>query len=209
MCPCNCTCLRSWWLARVVSQLVLGRLRCLSGSARSAPRPPSRLCSSLGARRSARGTPNRLAGETAQAAKGTNTYARQTGEISRGASEYARETVEATRAAREADERDRRLRELRKIRGLVESIFWQAHDYAGRLLGSNSPFRVAEQNQLAQALAGIDPPMPGCRGVVDAVNAGQAAGAASQARQEVEIAIHNLRASASKDASVPSPPTWA
>ena len=136
---------------------------------------------------------NRYASETAQAAEDANTYARQTAEISREASAYTRQAVEATRAAHEADERDRRLQELREIGRLVESIFWQADNHRGE-----SRFRVPEQNQLAQALAGIDPPMPRCSDVAEGGSADQVFGAASRAREEVKMAIRDFRAKAPK-----------
>jgi hypothetical protein len=145
---------------------------------------------------------NRYARETAQAAEEANTLARQTTVVSREASAYARQTVEATRAAHEAHERDRRLEELREIGRLVESIFWAASAQRPDL-----QLRVVEQNDLAQALAGIDPPMPSCHEVVSAATAGQMMGAAGQARIEVEIAIRNLRASAPTEAAAPPPPT--
>jgi hypothetical protein len=147
---------------------------------------------------------NRYARETAQAAEEANAYARQTAEISREASAYTRETVEVAKAAHEADERNRRLTELQEIGRLVESIFWQA----GQVFGGDR-FRVAEQNQLAQALIGIDPPMPRCAEILDAATGGQVYGAATQDRVEVEIALRNFRASAPKEASAPSPPASA
>jgi len=143
---------------------------------------------------------NRYARETAQAAEEANTYARQTAEMSREASAYARETVAATRAAHEADERDRRLRELQEIGRLVESIAWQA----GRASLEDN-FGVAEQNLLRQALVGIDPPMPICLMVAQADLPDDAAEAAGEAGDEVERAIRNLRANAPHGAVAPRP----
>jgi hypothetical protein len=143
---------------------------------------------------------NRYARETAKAAQEANTYARQTAEISKEASAYARETVEVTRAAHEAGTRDRRLEEMREIGRLVERIFWNAE--TGR--SYTGSFRVPEQNKLAQALTGIDPPMPGCSDLVNATTADQVIRGVSQARAEVEAAMRNLRASAPRGTSGPS-----
>jgi len=122
----------------------------------------------------------------------------------REANRYARETVEVAEAAREADQRDRRLQGLREIGRLVERIARQAGQTA-----EADYFRVTEQNQLAQALIGIYPPMQKCARLVQATIAGQAYSAAQEARAEVQAAIASLRAEEAKGASAPSPPTSA
>jgi hypothetical protein len=142
-----------------------------------------------------------FAWRAAVSARDANRYARETAQAAEEANTYARETVETTRAAHEADERDRRLRELREIGRLVESILWEAQGAQPQY-----QFRAAEQNQLGQALVGIDPPMPRCSDVVNAATGGQVVAAAPQARIEVEAAIRDFRAGAPKEASEPSPP---
>lgn len=64
---------------------------------------------------------------------------------------------------RQAVERDRRVREIRDIGTLVERVFWEAHKY-----NTQAAWRCEEQNLLAQALIGIDRPLPACEQVVNA-----------------------------------------
>jgi hypothetical protein len=105
--------------------------------------------------------------------------------------------VRAAFGALRADQaqQERRLRELRKIGGLVEGISWQAGE-----VPAGDKFRVPEQGQLVQALFRITPPMPSCTEAAKAEKAGPAQQAASRALTEVETEINKLSPSASPDA---------
>jgi len=71
----------------------------------------------------------------------------------------AKETIEVARAARTSDEHDRKVRQLRDIGLLAESLFWQAVSEAEappRLHG----WRKLEHNYLEQALIGMTDELP-------------------------------------------------
>jgi hypothetical protein len=101
----------------------------------------------------------------------------------------AGEIVDAVRDLLAAAERDRRLRQLRAIGGLVEDIFWQAMTQGPVWAG-----RCKEQNELAHALVGVEPPLPKCSAVVGAGEAGPVSAAAREAREEAAAAINETRA---------------
>lgn len=71
----------------------------------------------------------------------------------------ARETIEVAQAARASDEHDRKVRQLRDIGHLAESLFWQAvrdAEVKPRLYG----WRMIEHNYLEQALVGMAEALP-------------------------------------------------
>jgi hypothetical protein len=103
----------------------------------------------------------------------------------------ARETVEVGRAAHEADERDRKARQLRDIGQLAEALFWKAaeeSDWQARTGG----WRVVEHNYLQQALVGLDDELPKSVALTQANLAQTAMSAAAAARTEVTQALKRL-----------------
>lgn len=108
-----------------------------------------------------------------------------------GALYYAWQTVRVARDERLAGQHDRRLRELREIGGLVERIFWdaKADPYVPKFNRPDGRYRIAEQNVLAQALAGSGLTLPECWRLVEAETSFRAYEIASTARQEIRRAI--------------------
>jgi hypothetical protein len=78
------------------------------------------------------------------------------------------------------EQRDQRLKELQKIRGLVRSISEQA------------TLPVTQQEELADALSGINLRMPECGKIAAAKTAQEAQEAAAKAKQEVQDKITSL-----------------
>ena len=110
----------------------------------------------------------------------------------------ARDTVKIAKAAREADERDRRLRQLRSIGQLVEGVRSNAMSHASW----DDYWRCAEHEQLAQALIGVDPPMPACGALADMSTARESANGAEAAREEVQAALRGAGLVREKSAAV-------
>ena len=103
----------------------------------------------------------------------------------------ARETIEVARAAHVADERDRKVRQLRDVGALAETLFWKAAHESG-YQSRTGGWRVMEHNYLQQALVGLEGELPKCVELTQANLAESAMGIASQARYEVEQALKKL-----------------
>jgi hypothetical protein len=103
---------------------------------------------------------------------------------------YARDTVKLARAAREDDERDRRLRQLRSVGQLVEAV----RSAAFRQAMYDDPWRSAEHEQLAQALVGVEPPMPACVALAGMSTAREILSGADAAGAEVRAALQGSAA---------------
>lgn len=104
----------------------------------------------------------------------------------------ARETIEVARAARASDEHDRKVRQLRDIGLLAESLFWQAVSEAEvppRLHG----WRKLEHNYLEQALVGMADELPKSVALTQTNSADAAIGAARDAREEIVRALKELK----------------
>ena len=107
----------------------------------------------------------------------------------------AKETIEVARAARTSDEHDRKVRQLRDIGLLAESLFWQAVSEAEappRLHG----WRKLEHNYLEQALIGMTDELPKSVALTQTNSADAAIGAARDAREEIVRALKELKTSA-------------
>lgn len=107
----------------------------------------------------------------------------------------ARETIEVARAARASDEHDRKVRQLRDIGLLAESLFWQAVGEAEappRLHG----WRKLEHNYLEQALVGMADKLPKSVALTQTNSADAAIGAARDAREEIVRALKELKTGA-------------
>jgi hypothetical protein len=134
--------------------------------------------------------------EAAAAAKDTVTKAGEIAEATRatvselrGVAEHARATVELAREAAAADERDRKMRQLRDIAGLVETIFWKAADRAGR---APTQWRCPEQNELGAVVSTYGEPLPVSLTLSGDSGADAVMGTAAQARQEIRRAIETF-----------------
>jgi hypothetical protein len=104
----------------------------------------------------------------------------------------ARETIEVAQAARASDEHDRKVRQLRDIGQLAESLFWKAVRDATvppRLHG----WRTIEHNYLEQALVGLAEALPKSVALTQANSADAAIGAARDARNEIVRALQELK----------------
>jgi hypothetical protein len=104
----------------------------------------------------------------------------------------ARETIEVAQAARASDEHDRKVRQLRDIGQLAESVFWQAVRDATappRLHG----WRTMEHNYLEQALVGMAETLPRSVALTQTNSADAAIGAARDARDEIVRALTELK----------------
>lgn len=106
----------------------------------------------------------------------------------------ARETINVARAAHVADERDRKMRQLRDIGQLAEALFWKAADESG-WSARTTGWRVVEHNYLTQALVGLTDELPKCVELTQANFAENALGMAASARREVEQALQQLQLS--------------
>jgi hypothetical protein len=71
----------------------------------------------------------------------------------------ARETIEVARAARASDEHDRKVRQLRDIGQLAESLFWKTVRDAEAKPPQHG-WRTIEHNYLEQALVGMAETLP-------------------------------------------------
>lgn len=107
----------------------------------------------------------------------------------------AKETIEVARAARASDEHDRKVRQLRDIGLLAESLFWQAVSEAEappRLHG----WRKLEHNYLEQALVGMADELPKSVALTQTNSADAAIGAARDTREEIVRALKELKTGA-------------
>ena len=103
----------------------------------------------------------------------------------------ARETIEVAERARAADERDRKVRQLRDIGQLAETLFWKAvrdSEPKPTLHG----WRQIEHNYLEQALVGMRDELPKSAELTQASQPGYAIGVARDAREEVVQALKKL-----------------
>jgi hypothetical protein len=108
----------------------------------------------------------------------------------------ARATVDIGQAAHAADERDRKVRQLRDIGQLAEALFWKAADETGwQPLGGG--WRVVEHNYLSQALVGMADELPKCVELTQANLAASAMGIAAAAREEVAQTLQKLQSTPS------------
>jgi methyl-accepting chemotaxis protein len=103
--------------------------------------------------------------------------------------EHARHTVELAREAAAASERDRKMRQLRDIAGLIETIFWKAAEQAGR---APTQWRCAEQNELGAVVAAYGEPLPLSLTLRGEGGAETVMGTAARAREEVRRAIETF-----------------
>lgn len=107
----------------------------------------------------------------------------------------ARETIEVAQAARASDEHDRKVRQLRDIGQLAESLFWQAvrdAEVKPRLYG----WRMIEHNYLEQALVGMAEALPKSVTLTQTNSPDGAIGAARDARDEIVRALKELKTGA-------------
>ncbi len=135
----------------------------------------------------------RYARETVQVSQDVAAHTSATVEAVQEVASHARATVEASQAALDGAERARRVQQIRDIGQLAETTFWkaaEASDYESRSGG----WRVPEQNWLAQALVGIDSPMPECTRLAEGGGDPEIVlRKASAARSEVQAALRNLQ----------------
>jgi hypothetical protein len=103
-----------------------------------------------------------------------------------------RTTINIARAAHEADEHDRKVRQLRDIGQLAEALFWKAAEESGRQSPSGG-WRVVEHNYLSQALVGLTDELPKSAALTQAALAETAMGMAAEARIEVTQALQKLQ----------------
>jgi hypothetical protein len=135
-----------------------------------------------------------VARDTAMSSARAVEAAQQTVDAARELVITARATVDVGRAAHAADERDRRVRQLRDIGQLAEALFWKA----ARDSDWESPtggWRVVEHNYLEQALVGLNDELPRCVALAQANLAETAMGMAAAARTEVSQALQQLQSS--------------
>jgi hypothetical protein len=103
--------------------------------------------------------------------------------------DHARATVKLAREAAAADERDRKMRQLRDIAGLVETIFLKAAEKAGR---TPTQWRCSEQNELGTAVSTYGEGLPVSLTLSGDSGPDAVMGRAAQARQEVRRAIETF-----------------
>jgi hypothetical protein len=96
----------------------------------------------------------------------------------------------AAMAERSAVEKDRKIRRVERIGELVEEIFWIAS--AERELDPDPRSWWPLRNRLGQTLVGLKDKLPKCAELLNLHLSGQAFGAASQARIEVETELKFL-----------------
>jgi hypothetical protein len=120
--------------------------------------------------------------DTVSALEGLLAIAQDTAASSRAAAVAARETVEAARAARTADEHDRKVQRLRQIAELVERIFENAAAADER---TRPAWRCMEQRELPPLLVGAELPLPKCDHLAGSSQAGLVFAAAVEARDEI------------------------
>jgi hypothetical protein len=108
----------------------------------------------------------------------------------------ARTTVDVGRAAHEADEHDRKVRQLRDIGQLAEALFWKAARDSG-WESRTGGWRVVEHNYLDQALVGLADELPRCAALTQANLAENALGMAAEARIEITQALQKLQSAKS------------
>jgi hypothetical protein len=108
----------------------------------------------------------------------------------------ARETIEVAQAARASDEHDRKVRQLRDIGQLAESLFWKAVRDA-EVKPTLHRWRMIEHNYLEQALVGMAEALPKTVMLTQANNPDAAIGAARDARVEIVQALNELKTAAS------------
>lgn len=121
------------------------------------------------------------AGEIAEATRNTVTELRNV-------AEHARQTVETAQAAIAADERDRTSRQLRDIAAIVETIYVRS-----RSNNQATIWYVAEQNNLAAALAAYGEPLPVCQALAGERYPANLHHEAAEARKEVQQALQAFR----------------
>jgi hypothetical protein len=136
-----------------------------------------------------------VAKDTASSSAKSVAAAEQTVAASEKLLAAARETIEVARAARASDEHDRKVRQLRDIGQLAESLFWKAVEDAEVELPRHG-WRRIEHNYLEQALVGMAETLPKTVALTQANLADTAIGAARDARLEIVRALEELRASA-------------
>ena len=136
-----------------------------------------------------------VARDTASSSAKAVAAAEQTVALAEKLEVAAKETIEVTQAARAADEHDRKVRQLRDIGLLAETMFWKAvrdAEVKPALYG----WRMIEHNYLEQALVGMADELPKCMELTQANSADAAIGMARDARTEVVQALRKLKASA-------------
>ncbi len=121
------------------------------------------------------------------------TVAHGTAEPSEAAAEAARQTVETARAAHQADERDRLVRQLRDIGQLVESAGYKA---AAEEDSRQGPVRrdwlCVDQQYIAVAIAWVDVELPQCDALAGARTAFAVKTYAANARSEITAELRKL-----------------
>jgi len=120
---------------------------------------------------------------------------RADGGCCRGAADGARETIKVAQAARASDEHDRKVRQLRDIGQLAESLFWKAVRDAEKKPTLHG-WRMMEHNYLEQALVGMAETLPKTVELTQVNFPDAAIGAARDARVEIVQALEKLKASA-------------
>ena len=98
-------------------------------------------------------------------------------------------------AARASDEHDRKVRQLRDIGQLAESLFWKAVRDAEKKPTLHG-WRMMEHNYLEQALVGMAETLPKTVELTQVNFPDAAIGAARDARVEIVQALEKLKASA-------------
>jgi hypothetical protein len=134
-----------------------------------------------------------VARETAASSAKSVAAAERTVAVAEKLEASARETIEVARAARAADEYDRKTRQLRDIGLLAESIFWKAVRDA-EVKPPRHGWRMIEHNYLEQALIGMADELPKSVALTQANLPDAAIGAARDARIEVVQALQKLKA---------------
>ena len=100
-----------------------------------------------------------VARDTASSSAKSVAAAEQTVAVAEKLEVAAKETIEVAQAARTADEHDRKVRQLRDIGLLAESLFWKAVRDA-EVKPTLHGWRMIEHNYLEQALVGMSDELP-------------------------------------------------
>jgi hypothetical protein len=132
-----------------------------------------------------------VAKDTASSSANSVVAAEQTVAAAKELLEAARETIEVAQAAHASDEHDRKVRQLRDIGQLAESLFWKAVKDAEVQLPQHG-WRVIEHNYLEQALVGMADTLPKTVTLTQENFPDNAIGAARDARLEIVQALKKL-----------------
>lgn len=132
-----------------------------------------------------------VAKDTASSSAKSVAAAEQTVVAAEGLLAAARETIEVAQAAHASDEHDRKMRQLRDIGQLAESLFWKAVRDA-EVKPTLHGWRMIEHNYLEQSLVGMTETLPKTVALTQVSSPDAAIGAARDARVEIVRTIKEL-----------------